>query len=228
MVKVLLRGVGFQMMPSRCAQSGWSRRGLLAFAVSLSVLGCEYEWKEDASSGEAYKAPVNVVQAVSEEPKKAKVEAPPPAEVKAVLAPGKDVSGQAALPPGVKKLNLTELRESGALNVTANFMGGDMGQAFDEREDTLAKSEGHNPFKFTFEFTAPRTIKAVRVLSSYSDYSWAVQPDQGERLFVDTIIDGEWSTIAWPDGLKVQRITVEVLRKYRDNFVHLQEIEFYE
>ncbi|MFN4895315.1 MAG: hypothetical protein ACK5GN_07355 [Pseudomonadota bacterium] len=201
--------------------------GLFAW-VSLSLAGCEYEWKEDPGSGEAYRAPANVVQAGGEESKKVKVEAPPPAEAKPVLAPGKDVSGQAALPVKAKKLDLTGMRDSGAVNVTANFMGGDMGQAFDEREDTLAKSEGHNPFKFTFEFAAPRTIKAVRVLSSYSDYGWAVQPDQGERLVVDTIIDGEWSTIAWPDGIKIQRITVEVLRKYRDNFVHLQEIELYE
>jgi len=191
------------------------------------LTACEYEWKEDAGSGEMYRAPAAVAQAGGGvQPKEQKQEPPP--NVQPVLAPGKDVSGQAAMPPKVKKLNLTEMLEGGTLNVTANIMGGDLGQSFDEREDTLAKSEGHNPFKVTFEFAEQRTIKAVKVLSTYSDYGWALQPDQGERLVVDTIIDGEWSTIAWPDGFKVKRLTVEVLRKYRDNYVHLNEVEIYE
>lgn len=202
-------------------------RACLAAAFSCVLTACEYEWKEDAGSGEMYRAPAAVAQAGGGvQPKEQKQEPPP--NVQPVLAPGKDVSGQAAMPPKVKKLNLTEMLEGGTLNVTANIMGGDLGQSFDEREDTLAKSEGHNPFKVTFEFAEQRTIKAVKVLSTYSDYGWALQPDQGERLVVDTIIDGEWSTIAWPDGFKVKRLTVEVLRKYRDNYVHLNEVEIYE
>jgi hypothetical protein len=197
----------------------------LTLTCALSLSACEYEWREDAESSPQYRAPEGGGEV---KPAKQDAPPPPPAEAKPVLAPGKDVSGQAALPAKARKLNLTELRDSGALKVTANFMGGDMGAVFDEREDTLAKSEGFNPFKFTFEFTAPRIIKAVRVLSSYSDFSWAFQPDQGERLSVDTVIDGQWSTMAWPDGLKTQRVTVEVLRKYRDNYVHLNEIEIYE
>lgn len=215
------------ILPMRRTQIRWSSRGLVALLVSLVVAGCEYEWKEDAGSGELYRASAVLQAGGGEQAKEQKREVPPP-NVQPVLAPGKDVSGQAALPPKVKKLNLTEMLEGGTLNVTANIMGGDLGQSFDEREDTLAKSEGHNPFKLTFEFAEQRTIKAVKVLSTYSDYGWALQPDQGERLVVDTIIDGEWSTIAWPDGFKVKRLTVEVLRKHRDNFVHLNEVEIYE
>jgi hypothetical protein len=221
------------MLPIRCVQTGRVLfRSLLVCGVfvggALFVSGCEYEWKEDARGPEPYpvqQAGQNAQGASQAENSK---QAAPPPEVKPVLAPGKDVSGQAVLPPKARKLNLAELRDAGELNVTANFIGGDMPLVFDEREDTLAKSEGFNPFKFTFEFTNSRTIKAVRVLSSYSDYSWALQVDQGERLFVDTIIDGEWSTIAWPEGLKGKRVQVEVLRKHRDNFVHLNEIEIYE
>jgi hypothetical protein len=221
------------IMPIRCTHTGWffgkalfGLGGLVASA--LVVCGCEYEWKEEAHSSEPYSVQqVAANEQGADQAEKPKQAAPPP-EAKAVLAPGKDVSGQAVLPPKARKLNLLELKETGALNVTANLMGGDMPQAFDEREDTLAKSEGFNPFTFTFEFTEPRMLKAVRVLSSYSDYSWALQVDQGERLVVDTIIDGEWSTIAWPDGLKGKRIQVEVLRKHRDNYVHLNEVEIYE
>jgi len=215
-------------MPVRFAHILSLGRSLLVLGSVVVFAGCEYEWKEENRSAEPYKAQESAAQAkVGDQPAKPKQEAPPP-DVRPVLAPGKDVSGQAVLPAKVKKLNLSDLRDSGQLTVTANLMGGDMSQAFDEREDTLAKSEGFNPFKFTFEFAAPQTIKAVRVLSSYSDYSWACQIDQGERLFVDTIIDGEWSTIAWPEGIKGKRVQVEVLRKYRDNFVHLNEIEIYE
>lgn len=202
---------------------------LLVIAASFSLTACEYEWKEEANTVQGNGNAVASVQVAGvEQPQKGKGDAPQPADVKPVLAPGKDVSGQAALPAKARKLDLTALRDDGELAVSANVVTGGLGMVFDEREDTLAKSEGVNPFKVTFEFKSPRTIRAVRVLSSYSDYSWAFQPDQGDRLFVDTIIDGEWSTITWPEGTPVRRVTVEVLRKYRDNFVHLNEIEFYE
>jgi hypothetical protein len=68
----------------------------------------------------------------------------------------------------------------------------------------------------------------MRVLSTYSDYGWAVQLENGERLVVDTIVDGEWSTITWPAGVKTGKVTVEVLRLMRDNYVHLNEVEIYE
>jgi hypothetical protein len=34
--------------------------------------------------------------------------------------------------------------------------------------------------------------------------------------------------MAFPEGLKTKTLTVEVLRKLRDNYVHLNEIELYE
>jgi hypothetical protein len=145
------------------------------------------------------------------------------------LAPGKDTSGQAALPPKVKRINLGALVEEGKVVVTTNVPGtNDSGLAFDETDSTLSKSEGVNPFAFTFKFSNPVTIKAVRVLSTYSDYGWAVEAQGSPRLVVDTIIDGEWSTIAWPEGISTAQIKIEVLRKSRDNFVHLNEIEIYE
>ena len=202
--------------------------GMILLLISAS--GCEYEWRDeppvtdqvvmmqgansDGGSGRN-------VESVKTLPK-------PQSEEKAVLAPGKDVSGQAELPPKTKRIDLTALFESGGAQVSANVASPDLALTFDEREDTLSKSEGVNPYKISVEFSAPRTIKAIRVLSSYSDYSWACQIDGGERLFVDTVIDGQWSTISWPEGLKASKLTVEVLRKHRDNFVHLNEVEVYE
>jgi hypothetical protein len=126
-------------------------------------------------------------------------------------------------------VNLTELVEQGNLVVSSNLPGaGDIKQAFDEDDSTLAKSEGANPFVFTFKFTNPVTLKAVRVLSTYSDYGWSLEAQGTPRLVVDTIIDGEWSILAWPEGLKTDQVKIEVLRKTRDNYVHLNEIEMYE
>jgi hypothetical protein len=42
------------------------------------------------------------------------------------------------------------------------------------------------------------------------------------------IIEGEWSTVSWPEGLKTKKLSVEVLRKVRDNYVHVNEIELFE
>jgi hypothetical protein len=153
----------------------------------------------------------------------------PASDVRPVLAPGKEVSGLDALPANAKRLNLPELAEKGELTVKSNDPGfGNPTLVYDEIETSLAKSNDINPFKVTFEFATPRTVKGIKVLSSYSDYGWAVEVEGANRLVVDTVIDGQWSTIAWPEGIKAKKVTVEVLRKVRDNYVHLNEIEFYE
>jgi hypothetical protein len=198
----------------------------------LPITACEYEWKDepvvDSSQQQvAFQIPENA-SGPKAQPVAPQIIPTQPSNVRPVLAPGKDFSGQAALPAGVKKINLLELVESGALKVSANAQVGDISLAFDEREDTLSKSEGINPYRLTFEFSAPRTIKGIKVLSSYSDYAWAFQPEAGERLVVDTVVDGSSSTMAWPEGVKCSRFYVEVLRKMRDNFVHLNEVEVYE
>lgn len=209
-----------------------SRKSFLFVILGLiATLGCEYEFKEE--SGGSSVVLLSDVPHVSSDPRNPEQAEPkkpvPPPDVRPVLAPGKDVSGQAALPPKVKRLDLTELVEQGQLAVTTNLPGdGDVKLAFDEVDATLAKSEGANPFVFTFTFANPVTLRAVRVLSSYSDYGWSVEAQGTPRLVVDMIIDGEWSTIAWPEGVKTNTVKIEVLRKTRDNFVHLNEIEMYE
>lgn len=193
--------------------------------------GCEYEFKDEpAPAASTIEVVVSEELRSPDEGTRERSQVPPtPADVRPVLAPGKDVSGQAAVPQKSKKSNLSQLIENGELVVTANIPGlRDLDLAFDEVEDTLSKSEGINPYQLIFQFKNPRMIRAVRVLSTYSDYGWAFVPEGGERLVVDTVIDGQWSTIAWPDGLKTAKFSVEVLRKMRDNFVHLNEVEVYE
>jgi hypothetical protein len=202
--------------------------GAALYTVTLCLSGCEYEWREDRGDAAPYQVSKSEEAAEQEAPlKQVRVE-PVQTEFKPVIAPGRDISGQAELPPKARKINLSELGESGALMVSANAPTGDLGLSFDEREDTLSKSEGVNPYRITFEFKDTKTIKAIRVLSTYSDYSWAFAAEGSERLLVDTVIDGAWSTMTWPEGLKVKRFYVEVLRKQRDNYVHVNEVEVYE
>jgi hypothetical protein len=168
-------------------------------------------------------------QPVKNEPPQEEAKPTQPSDVRPTLAPGREVSGAAELPANVKKLNLPELHESGVLTVSSNLgSNADISFVYDEIESSLTKSESINPFRMTFEFKEPRLFKGIKVLSSFSDYGWAVQFEGGERFLVDTVLDGTWSTIAFPDGVKAKRVTVEVLRKVRDNYVHWNEVEFYE
>ena len=202
---------------------------LLLMTMFASISGCEYEWRDIPAVVDAQKAsPAAQVEVVSvpKEVKESVAVLPP--DVRPTLAPGKDVSGHDALPDKSKKIDLIELVESGQLLVSSNSGSPDLTLAFDERDDTLAKSEGVNPFRLNFEFVNARLIKAVKVLSSYSDYGLAIQIDDGDRLVVDSVVDGNWSTVALASGVKAKKFYVEVLRKSRDNFVHLNEIELYE
>jgi hypothetical protein len=204
---------------------------VLAAVLSLCLLGCEYEFRDEpTASANAVEVVISDNLRSPDDRAQERMEPPTPVtNTRPVLAPGKDVSGQAALPPKAKRINLSELLESGELLVSSNVPNSrDLPLAFDEVEDTLSKSEGINPFKVSLEFKAPRTVRAIRVLSTYSDYGVAVELAGAERLTVDTVIDGQWSTISWPDGIKRAKVTVEVLRKVRDNYVHLNEIELYE
>lgn len=210
------------------------RRFLSVFALSVcsyAITACEYEFKEDnGGSSLVFLRDVPRAQTDPHNPQQDQPQKPQPTpEVRAELAPGKDVSGQAALPAKAKRLNLADLVEQGQLAVTTNVAGaGDLQLVFDEVDSTLTKSDGTNPFVFTLEFSNPIAIKAVRILSTYSDYGWALEAQGTPRLVVDMIIDGEWSTMAWPEGMKTNKVKIEVLRKTRDNFVHVNEIEIYE
>jgi hypothetical protein len=212
------------MIPSIRSNSAFIYRLLVCSGISVALCSCEYEWKDEPARTDD-----RVLVLDQEAPQPPVEEKKPESAERPVLAPGKEVSGMDALPANSKRLNLPELAQNSAVKVTSNDPGlSDPTQVYDEIETSLAKSDGINPLKITFEFAAPHTVKAVKVLSSYSDFGWAIEVDNGNRLVVDTVIDGQWSTIAWPEGIKAKKVVVEVLRKVRDNYVHLNEIEIYE
>jgi hypothetical protein len=202
--------------------------------LSATLAACEYEWRDeppklainDQNVAPFSGGPQSSNVAVSEVPKKP-APTPVPADIRPTLAPGRDVSGSVKLPQDGVQIDILRLREEGKLTVNSNVPGVDVSLAFDERPDSLAKSEGVNPFRFDFELSVPIAIRAIRVLSSYSDYAWAFKTKEGERLVVDSVVDGDWSTIVLLESPPVKSFYVEVLRKNRDNFVHVNEIEIY-
>jgi hypothetical protein len=209
-------------------KSHYLNRFVASCLTVLFCVGCEYEWKDEPVRSEPEVVQIDNGDEARSSTQVVKVTVAP-SDVRPVLAPGKSVSGEAAVPNKAKKLNLPEMLEQGQLTISSNVSGlGGLEMAIDEVESSLAKSEGTNPFKITLQFSREVNIKAVRVLSSYSDYGWAVEATGSPRLVVDTVVDGQWSTMAFPEGLKTKTLTVEVLRKLRDNYVHLNEIELYE
>jgi hypothetical protein len=94
--------------------------------------------------------------------------------------------------------------------------------------DSLVRTPEINPLDTTITFTAPTKIKALRVRSTYSDFAIAVQVDGGERVVLDPIPEGDWATIVFPTPVTAKKILVQTLRKSRDNFVHVNDIELYQ
>jgi hypothetical protein len=194
-------------------------------SVSVVLSACEYVWEDQAPKLKRSGAP----QSKSEPQRISKPKPVTPPDVRPTLAPGEEVSGMQKIAQGAKRLNLTALRESGELVLASNIPGlGDFNNVVDEFENTLSKSDGTNPFIVSFTFKTPRKLKGVKVLSTYSDYKWAFSSKDGKRFVTDVIIDGQWSTIAFKEPIVCSTCQVEVLRVVRDNFVHLNEIEFYE
>ena len=94
--------------------------------------------------------------------------------------------------------------------------------------ESLVRTPEINPLDTTITFTAPTKIKALRVRSTYSDFAIAIQVDGGERVVLDPIPEGDRATIVFPAPVTAKKILVQTLRKSRDNFVHVNEIELYQ
>jgi hypothetical protein len=77
-------------------------------------------------------------------------------------------------------------------------------------------------------FVEPVKIKGVRVLSTYSDYNWSFTADNGERLVLESIPEGVSSVLVLPAPVTAKSITIEVLRRTRDDYVHVNEVDLYE
>ena len=199
---------------------------LSGFLALSALTACEYEWKDEpvvipvAESGEEVVISEQQVKQIEKEKKQA-----PPSDVRPVLAPGKPYAGSSTMPEKAKRLEILNLAATNDVVITTNSPGNDINNVFDGADDTLLRSNEINPVDITLEFKTPQKIRAVRIRSTYSDFGVAVQVDNGDRLILDPVPEGDWALMVWPNGITPKKIFVQTLRKNRDNYVHLNEIE---
>ena len=131
---------------------------------------------------------------------------------------------------GLKRLDLAEAQRSGALSIAVNdpVFPPRLPRIFDGNTETLSRTEDVNPLILTFTFKEEILLKAVRLYPSYSSYDWILRAHpQAESLIVRSAVAKEWSWIDLPTAVKTLSVRIELKRLQRDNFVHLNEIEFY-
>jgi len=204
------------------------RFGLLS-ALSLTILtACEYEFKDDPPPSQAEEEiAVDEEEDAPEDAQPAERKRPAEPDVRPTLAPGKPYEGSATLPQGAKRLDLLNLQATNAATLTTNT-NESVVTLFDGADDTLLRTPNINPLDTTITFTQPTKLKALRVRSTYSDFAIAVQVDGGERIILDPIPEGDWGLIVWPAPVTAKKVFVQTLRKVRDNYVHVNEIELYQ
>ncbi len=203
------------------------RCGLLS-ALSLTILtACEYAFKDDPPpSPTEEEIPADEEENEPEDAEPAERKRPADPDVRPTLPPGKPYQGATSLPQGAKRLDLLNLQATNAATLTTNTNESVTG-LFDGADDTLLRTPNINPLDTTITFTQPTKLKALRVRSTYSDFAIAVQVDGGERIILDPIPEGDWGVIVWATPVTAKKVLVQTLRKVRDNYVHVNEIELY-
>lgn len=195
----------------------------LASLMALGSAACDYEFKDEPPPSAKEELEQEGEAAPEEEQEK-----PAPSEERPELAPGKLVASNESVPKEFKKVNVLDLVASGKATIESASVGGDKHEFFDGSDESLLRTDGINPLKLTVSFNDPIKLRGVRLLSTYSDYNWSMTAEGGERLVVESIPEGVASVLVLPAPLATKKITFEVLRKTRDNNVHLNEIEIFE
>lgn len=123
---------------------------------------------------------------------------------------------------------MLDLVAAGKAKIDSSSLGGNGHEIFDGSDESLLRTDGINPLKLTVTFTEPIKLRGARVLSTYSDYNWSMTPEGGERLVLESIPEGVASVLILTVPIATKKISFEVLRKTRDNVVHMNEIEIFE
>ena len=206
-------------------RSSLLRFGIISALTLTTLSACEYEFKDQPAQGEKEVPADEQENAPEDKHEEQKHDAPKPL---GTLAPGKAYQGATSLPAGAKRVDVLNLTASNQATVSSNVPGAALDNLFDGADDSLVRTPEINPLDTTITFTAPTKIKALRVRSTYSDFAIAIQVDGGERVVLDPIPEGDWATIVFPAPVTAKKILVQTLRKSRDNFVHVNEIELYQ
>ncbi len=202
------------------------RFGIISALTLTTLTACEYEFKDQPAKGER-EVPVDEEENAPEAEKQEEQKRDAPKPI-GTLAPGKPYQGATSLPADAKRVDVLNLAAESKAALTSNVPGETLNNLFDGADDSLVRTPEINPLDTTITFTAATKIRALRVRSTYSDFAIAVQVDGGERIVLDPIPEGDWATIVFPTPVAAKKILVQTLRKSRDNFVHVNEIELYQ
>ena len=151
-------------------------------------------------------------------------------------APRRTLSGGIeAVPVGIlsedlRRVDLALAWRSGELAVDVNdpVLAGELVPLFDGDTASLIRSEQINPLFFTLTFRFPVRLKGVRLFPSYSSYDWALRPlPEEEWLVIQNAADGAWSSLELEQSVETSVVRLEVLRRERDDYVHLNEVELW-
>lgn len=201
--------------------------GLTSLATIALLSACDYEWKDEPPPSEVVEVEVPAEDEVAPEESEEK-DAAPASNERPVLAPGKLMASSENVPKDWKKLSILDLEATGKVTIESAAAGPDAGKLFDDNDESLVRTDNVNPLKVTLTFTEPVKLKGVRVVSTYSDYNWSMTAEGGERIVLEAIPEGAPSVLVLPAPVATKKITFEVLRRSRDNYVHANEISLFE
>ena len=197
-------------------------RAFLSIALVLFTMACEQRNPAQVSARRGHQ-PISGTELPP---------AAPTVDVESISLPPVTAEGVPTLPserPGTLRLDLARGLASGVVRVQANdprFPPG-IEKLTDSDTTTLSRSEDVNPLVLTFAFGTKIPLKTIRIYLSYSSYDWKLYLDSGSPLVVREAADEAWSEIDLPVVEVVQQLRLEIRRLQRDNFVHVNEIEFY-
>jgi hypothetical protein len=151
-------------------------------------------------------------------------------ELRRVLSGGVEMAPVATIGQPHHRIDLARARRSGDVEVATNdaTLEQQLGPLFDGNTRSLVRTEEVNPLFLTFTFRTPVALRGVRVFPSYSSYDWALQtgPD-AEWLVIRDASSQSWSGIELERSVETGTVRVELLRRQRDDFVHVNEIEIW-
>lgn len=202
--------------------------GVISLLSFSALTACDYEFKDEPPPFETEEEAPPEEEVAPEEPEANEERPPEPPPVRPTLAPGKVVASTEVPPKDFKRLSIADLEAAGKVRIDCPAGKGDTPKMFDGNEETLVRTDGINPLKMSLTFVEPVKIKGVRVLSTYSDYNWSFTADNGERLVLESIPEGVSSVLVLPAPVTAKSITIEVLRRTRDDYVHVNEVDLYE
>jgi hypothetical protein len=151
-------------------------------------------------------------------------------ERRAYLANGDAVTPGTTPLDGLEKIDLAHEQSSGNLTVEANdpMFPARMSVIIDGDTTSMTRSESINPLILTLTFREPIRLAAARLFPAGSAYDWLVEPTPGgERLLLEGAPDSAWSQIDLEEPVSTSVVQLEILRRERDDYVHIDEIELY-